>query len=919
MRSMILRCAALACAAVTAAALDAPSVSAGGPANVFWTGQVSKWPNGGRGIRFRPDQGRLGPLSHEEAVALTEEAFGQWQRLSSTTATFVNGGVLPMDVDATNAGVFLYAGGADGLNPIVYDDDGSITANYFGRGAAVLGFGSIALDPATGDIADAWIVLNGRPYDVPVARSVMLAAALREIGEFSGLDFSQVNGVAFHGFDTTGPSPHETFPRPAAMDVETMFFTTFVKPGPDGTMVLESGQDVLHRDDIAAFSALYPAPEFRAETGTITGRILTPNGTPYTGVNVIARNVDDPFDDAVSSISGALSVFNRDEDPRAGEFVLTGLTPGARYAVYADRLIGGRSAFGGLPGPEEFYNGDRESNDPATDDPGEFVPVVARAGETVDGIDIVFNAGGPRVIAPDDWGSMAVPLFPRLPLEMCGRRFGVLWVNQEATLYYGLPQYPLFPGDLPSAISFLGGRPTVAGLWAALVPSAGGTIAVEDTDETLRIAFTDVPGPEGGSNSFTMTLTAEHGRAPRWRIEYGDLDETGGLAGYSCGELATSQFETETDLTAFAGRTIKERRPAVFEEFTAFDNDLADKTITYELPGRFADVFEPNDSIAAARPVSLPFTTASVDNYADISLGNVDVYRFKASRGEILVAETVRGNFVDTAIELYRIGPNGRGATLLASNDDFMPHGFRFSRIILTVPEDGHYALSVTGRSNSLPTDPARYVLNITAYSGRVLPLGDDDSVEVPLPFPFPYQGARWSSVWVNSDGNLTFGAPEPQSSRSVFRFLNGPPRIAPLFADLDPTGSGTGVQGLVIAEEGRDSVTVHWASVPRFFGVQPNSFSVTLRRDGTLGMRWGALDQSMRAVVGITEGRGALDPRLVDLSRLGKAPAAGTTFEFFFFSLDDRPIAPMDLFFGSVTFGKPGHGDDEDEDHPRR
>ena len=41
----------------------------------------------------------------------------------------------------------------------------------------------------------------------------------------------------------------------------------------------------------------------------------------------------------------------------------------------------------------------------------------------------------------------------------------------------------------------------------------------------------------------------------------------------------------------------------------------------------------------------------------------------------------------------------------------------------------------------------------------------------------------------MNSDGNLTFGAAEFASSeRSLGRLTAGPPRIAPLFDDLDPS-----------------------------------------------------------------------------------------------------------------------------------
>ena len=66
--------------------------------------------------------------------------------------------------------------------------------------------------------------------------------------------------------------------------------------------------------------------------------------------------------------------------------------------------------------------------------------------------------------------------------------------------------------------------------------------------------------------------------------------------------------------------------------------------------------------------------------------------------------------------------------------------------------------------------------------------LDDDDSRLVPLPFAFPFFGAGYREVYVNSDGNLTFTAADNASTdRSLGRMTAGPPRISPLFDDLNP------------------------------------------------------------------------------------------------------------------------------------
>ena len=77
----------------------------------------------------------------------------------------------------------------------------------------------------------------------------------------------------------------------------------------------------------------------------------------------------------------------------------------------------------------------------------------------------------------------------------------------------------------------------------------------------------------------------------------------------------------------------------------------------------------------------------------------------------------------------------------------------------------------------------------------RLNGLGDDDSRKIDLPFSFPFFGTSYKQVFVNSDGNLTFTMGDTATSdRSVSRFNAGPPRIAPLFTDLDPSRAGAAV-----------------------------------------------------------------------------------------------------------------------------
>ena len=136
--------------------------------------------------------------------------------------------------------------------------------------------------------------------------------------------------------------------------------------------------------------------------------------------------------------------------------------------------------------------------------------------------------------------------------------------------------------------------------------------------------------------------------------------------------------------------------------------------------------------------------------------------------------------------------------------------------------------------------------------------LGDDDSREIAIPFAFPFFGATYRSVFVNSDGNLTFGKGDADiTDRSLGRMVAGPARIAPLFTDLDPTSAGAPNGVRVLAEPSR--VVITWSSVPlwdSFGGGAQQTFQVRMYPDGRIEFVYGGTGTGLTdAVVGIAPG----------------------------------------------------------------
>jgi hypothetical protein len=316
-------------------------------------------------------------------------------------------------------------------------------------------------------------------------------------------------------------------------------------------------------------------------------------------------------------------------------------------------------------------------------------------------------------------------------------------------------------------------------------------------------------------------------------------------------------------------------------------------------------VFEPNDTVptgpSGPRDVKkLPFDTAH--DYSSLTAGDVDFYRFRASAGEIFAIETVPGTPLDTMVGLFDEGGN----LLIVDDDGGVGGTGSLSRLLVQIGADGVYSVGVTTWPDfgftGAGSDTGRYVLSIRKYTGSLLLLADDGSVEIPLTtFQFPFQGTRWSSVWVNGNGNLTFGAGSADSSESVPELLAGPPRIAPLWDDLSPSSPLTGApQGLVIAEEKPGELLVHFVSVPEFLTTGTNYFTVQLDRKGDIQFDYGATNRS-DAIVGVTRGGGAFDPGPTDLSKAWWLSARGTTYQPFAGSF--ATFGGVDLSFKELKF----------------
>ena len=198
------------------------------------------------------------------------------------------------------------------------------------------------------------------------------------------------------------------------------------------------------------------------------------------------------------------------------------------------------------------------------------------------------------------------------------------------------------------------------------------------------------------------------------------------------------------------------------------------------------------------------------------------------------------------------------------------------------------------------------------------LALGDDDFAEVGLPFAFPFCSDEYNSVFVGSNGFVTFGVGDTQFDESVAGLLDQPPRIAPLWVDLSPN-----IGGVVTTEVAAGNFVVTWAGVPEFGTGNSNTFALTLRPDGTFSFDYVALDATS-GLAGVSPGLGALtvDPGEIDLS-VAAQPISGVAGEAVYelfagdndlsgqsLEWDDCPVVEFPrLALPGVCYGSTGGG----------
>jgi hypothetical protein len=452
------------------------SAFAGGPllvgsGTIGTSGKQLTWNPAAMPIQYRVDGGPLSAtINNSSALGRIRAMFDVWQNVPTAAISYKYAGPILSTAGFSDGNIdtlaeynsVMDACSKGTQNPIVLDTDGSL-AKQLGMDESVIAFAGICRVSADGYITAGFAFLNGIWQDgvssslnPEITSSMFDQAVAHEMGHFSGLDHSVLND----GWNHDSCSVDDIAGRPL------MF--PFLKNCPTR---VESGLPFLATDDTAWISSLYPASQFAQQYGTISGYIVFSDGVTQTqGVNVIARQVDDPATPekeasryAVSVVSGYLFTGNPGQDVTAkylpcspasacpnGYYgnnsggsrfgsrdpLLIGFysipVPAGTYTIEVENLDGTYvkgSSVGPLdppmrnPGVPEFWNDDES----ALDSPQSATPITVAPGQNLRDINIILNGTPNRYDNFEDGGTAASRLlspFRQFPGQHRLHRFG---------------------------------------------------------------------------------------------------------------------------------------------------------------------------------------------------------------------------------------------------------------------------------------------------------------------------------------------------------------------------------------------------------------------------------------------------------------------------------------------------------------
>jgi hypothetical protein len=486
-----------------------------------------------------------------------------------------------------------------------------------------------------------------------------------------------------------------------------------------------------------------------------------------------------------------------------------------------------------------------------------FTPAVDgftwEVGDDVVAFPYAVGTGTATAVLDLDDDASAEYTFANLPeFELYGTAYASVFVSSNGYLTFG-------EGSESTSTSVDGffALPIVAGLRRDLDPSSPSTagdavVTVDDSAERLVVTFQNVPrytfGDPPGPNDFQMALNADGSI----ELYYINIDAPTAIVGIGSGD-DTGTYPDETDFVVILGE--------VCDDDVDNDGDL------------LADCDDPDCFGVAPCDVAELNCDDDADNDGDHLADCDDPDCFGVAPCDVAEANCTDGedNDGDTLIDcedtdcaadlsclrtgIYEIFD----VIFHADPTDIAGHSITFTP---AAGDPAGYTWETDGGIDAFP-----YAVG-TGTATETLDLGNDEAVEydfVNLP-EFELYGIAYSSVFVSSNGCLTFGAgssatPNINPAIDLGAFFSLPV-VAGLRRDLDPTLPSTAGDPVITIDDSAGRLVVTYQNIPRFYGADPtgpNDFQMVLNADGSVEIYYVAVNVPT-AIVGIGSG-GVAEP----------------------------------------------------------
>jgi len=161
-----------------------------------------------------------------------------------------------------------------------------------------------------------------------------------------------------------------------------------------------------------------------------------------------------------------------------------------------------------------------------------------------------------------------------------------------------------------------------------------------------------------------------------------------------------------------------------------------------------------------------------------------------------------------------------------------------------------------------------------TAAASQIILPDDGVSPAQPLGFPLQYPGGTTESIWVSSNGFLTLAATTNSQccAGDPVGMVSGPPRIAMLWMDMNPTAGGTIKFERSTANGGTAWLT--FEAVREYGTNVPNTFQVAFYNYGQIDVLYGPCGNTGNTgLSGWSPGGNVLSPGAVNMSQVIQAP----------------------------------------------